>query len=329
MKTKEGKAMKRENALSFCEAVITIEISMRKILEKWNKFDPDTSYEEELEETPWLLPSTIFFNDIEEDFMKMYNKINDFKDNYNFMGSDKATSWCWQSALYFDSHYVELLTMIQEGGGCEDNSILNAHRIAFDKTHRYILASIYDIFEIEDIISNSDKVDDIISSAASSCGVDADDYCKAIYSMKNSMPISVNPIVNNNQELIENMIISNGADRDMFLAYSEAVMPYDLIAVRNNELLLDDNYIKRLAERIEDDYSLYNQVPQLVDIFKDISSEYAYKFYKFEPYIKSPNIDDIKNGKYTVNQLLDSFEKDNEETLALLRNSASSLTNLF
>jgi hypothetical protein len=307
---KKDRNIDRNSVVDFCKSVITMERNIKIILDIWNKYDPNNSYEEELEESPWMTSSMILFTEFEEPYANVMGSINKFQNIYESFGNSNTDDWCWRVYAYFsEGAGFELNKMISFGNGCDDNAYLNQHRITLEKSYRYLTASIHAIFEVDKIIAG-EEIPELLTSAGQDCNVDILSYCRELNLLKNNMPVSVNSVVNENMTLINSQLENYGADREVFLQYSSAVMPYDIVAMRNNDLILDSEYVKRLIEREENPFSLYNTAPQIYDICGMIPQDYAVKFYKYEPYIKDTNIVAIRDGKDNVKSLLDSFDKD-------------------
>ena len=82
-------------------------------------------------------------------------------------------------------------------------------------------------------------------------------------------------------------------------------MPYDIVAMKTGELVLNNNYVKRLELRTESPHSLINCCPEVFDITDSITADCAYEFYLYEFSFNEGDIDNIKRGVMTVREVID------------------------
>lgn len=295
----------RNTKINFIKYMVNLEKYMRNIHNLW---ESSPTFEEELEESPWMDYPTIFFSHIEDDFVQAVDCANSIISIRQGFGKEHEAAYLMNIELYFKGVGAGMLNLINTGSSCSDNDFV-LYKVQTDMCYRYICVSINNICELD-----NDELDEEFNIALNELNMNAREYSNFINSMSDKLPISSNRYVIENYDFIIEQIKNNDVDKDVFIQFSSSIMFYDIVAMKSGKLILDNEYVKRLETRIESPFSLYNCCPEVYDIADLITPDLAYDFYLNEFSINEADIDSIKQGKATVSDILRFIKEQNGET---------------
>jgi hypothetical protein len=275
---------------------------MTKALAKWNTNSSDVS--DILEERPWLDENSAVLAVIEQDLSDSFFHAENFlKQEHNYSLSEAATSKL-QVELYFRGPVIKYIQKVMEAEiQISDNELLT-WKGKYERAYTALRTYINIAFGVEEYFSEpiKNRLFDVYEAQYNSL----ETYFKTIQEYCEGHPLFLSEIVVKNAELFTNLINESPiVSVDEFELVSEAVMPWDIVMFKRGELSMDKSYLSRLEHRIDDQFSIYNNMNIIYDVMDKLPDERCKDLYKYEFIISIASIEGIKDGKYTFNEVLD------------------------
>lgn len=286
----------RNTRIEFVKSIVSLEKCLRKVHDFWSS-NPDL--EEELEESPWLDYNAIMLMHIEDDFKQSFDFANKVIELRSGFGNEHESNYLLNIEIYYRGVGNAIIELMNVNGSCTDTDMV-IYKVQTDMVYRYVCVAISNICELD-----KDKFDEEYLLAMDELGIDPKEYAEFITGMSDKLPISSNKYVIENYDFIQEQLKVNDVDKDVFIQFSSAIMPYDIVAMKTGELVLNNNYVKRLELRTESPHSLINCCPEVFDITDSITADCAYEFYLYEFSFNEGDIDNIKRGVMTVREVID------------------------
>lgn len=298
------KTLKPEKAATFLRTLVLLDNAMNTSLSKWSL---DINTEEILEESPWLDEDSAKIAYLESDLTRTIELSEEFLKISSGLYEEDFSLSKVRLELYFKSPLIEVMrNVINTGTGVKDD-IFMSWRGRFSKAFtalRHLVSKAFDVDKYLEGVNN--RIYDVYESQYGSLST----YFTEVQKYCIEKPVFISEIVNNNAELFTRLFAENPEmSREDFDNVSEAVMPWDITMFNRGELKLDESYYTRLINRIEDNTSVYNDVPTIVDVLDTLPEDKAADLYKYEFMIAVETVEYIKAGQLTWTEVLDKCQQ--------------------
>ena len=297
------KTMTAEKNVELLRICSLMETQMSDILDKWNL---DIDVEQILEEAPWLDESQAKLSVIGDQILNVFDLAEKLIDMCGDYFDTNVSNSKVRLMLYFKSPIiVAMKKIIDTEVGVSDNTFM-AWRGRFSKAYTSLMHFIYNAFDVDDYING--KKSRIFEMYEAQYG-SLEDLFKKIALYVSNNPLFLSYYVEKNNELFKRLLSNNPeVSMEDFENVSEAVMPWDIIMFNRGELEMNQDYINRLTKRLYDASSIFNDVPQIVDVIDTLPEELAKDLYKYENMIAVEAVEFLKSNKYTWEQILDFYK---------------------
>lgn len=287
-------------AVEYMRTCILLETKMNETLNKWkSKMDVSSI----LEEAPWLDEVTASLSLIEDDLRGVMTLSQDFIRLSKDVMEDTAATPKVQALLYFESPIVSYMKSIMDSGAQISENDFMVWRGRFEKAHLTIRNFINEMFNVAGYSDN--EKDPVFESYEAQYGT-LSEYFAEIANYCKEHPLFYSKVVDENSELFKQLFNEHtDIDKEEFDRVCESVMPWDVVMFKRGELAFDRAYLTRLERRIEDESSIYNDIPIIVDVLDKLPDERCKDLYKYEFLIGIQSIQYIKEGTVTWGEVLD------------------------
>lgn len=294
------KGFSTAKAVAYLRNCILLETKMNDTLVMW-KSDMDVS--SILEESPWLDETTAALTIIEPNLREVFSLAQDFLSISKDLTDTVAVTPKVQVALYFESPITAYMQKVMDTGVQITENDFMTWRGRFEKAHLTMRNYIKEAFGINDYFSG--EKDHIFESYEVQYG-SLEDYFKTILTYCKTHPLFFSKVVEENAELFKKLFSEHtDIDKEDFDRVCEAVMPWDIVMFKRNELAFDKAYMARLEKRVEDPASIYNDIPIIFDVMDKLPEEHCKDLYTYEFLISVSSVSYIKEGTLTWDQVLD------------------------
>lgn len=299
------KGLSTEKTVSFLRNCFLLETKMTETLDMWkSKMDVTTV----LEESPWLDETTAALTLLEPGLREVFALAEEFiQVTRDFTDNTSGVTPKVQFVLYFESPITEYMRKILDTGAQIAENDFMSWRGRFEKAHLTLRNFIKEAFGIEDYLSGSkERVYEAYEVQYGSLK----EFFEKIAEYCATHPLFYSEVVEKNSELFQRLLAGNTeVSKEQFDTVCEAVMPWDVVMFKRNELAFDNLYIARLEKRIEDPSSIYNDIPIIWDTMDKLPDERCKDLYTYEFLIGTSSVAYIKEGTATWDEVLDDLTK--------------------
>lgn len=290
-------------AVSYLRNCILLETRMDSALSKWNS-NMDVS--QILEEMPWLDDVSAALTIIEPDLREVFSLSEEFIALSKTLNDPASATPKVQVELYFESPIIAYMQKVLDTGVQISNNDFMAWRGRFEKAHLTLRNFIKVGFGIEDYFSG--RKDRVFETYEVQYG-SLEEYFRTILDYCKDHPLFLSKVVEENAELFKKLFCEHTEiNKEEFDTVCEAVMPWDIIMFKRNELAFDKAYMARLEKRIEDPASIYNDMPIITEVMDKLPDELCKDLYKYEFLISVSSVEYIREGTLTFAEVLKDCE---------------------
>lgn len=297
------KGFSATKAVSYLRNCILLETKMNETLKLWTS-DMDVS--EILVQMPWLDDISAALSMIEPNLREIFSLVEEFIALSKNLNDPKSATPKVQVELYFESPTTAYMQKVMDTGVQISNNEFMTWRGRFEKAHLTLRNYIKVAFDIEDYFDGEkDKIFETYEAQYGSLEA----YFKELLDYCSTHPLFLSKVVEENSELFKKLFAEHTEiNKEEFDVVSEAVMPWDIVMFKRNELPFDKAYMARLEKRIEDSSSIYNDMPIITEVMDKLPDELCKDLYKYEFLISVSSIEYIKEGTLTFAEVLKDCE---------------------
>lgn len=297
------KGFSTTKAVSYLRNCILLETKMNETLKLWAS-DMDVS--EILVQMPWLDDISAALTMIEPNLREIFSLAEEFIALSKNLSDSKSATPKVQVELYFESPTTAYMQKVMDTGVQISNNEFMTWRGRFEKAHLTLRNYIKVAFDIEDYFDG--EKDRIFETYEAQYGP-LEAYFKELLDYCSTHPLFLSKVVEENSELFKKLFAEHTEiNKEEFDVVSEAVMPWDIVMFKRNELPFDKAYMARLEKRIEDSSSIYNDMPIITEVMDKLPDELCKDLYKYEFLISVSSIEYIKEGTLTFAEVLKDCE---------------------
>lgn len=297
------KGFSATKAVSYLRNCILLETKMNETLKLWTS-DMDVS--EILVQMPWLDDISAALSMIEPNLREIFSLAEEFISLSKNLNDPKSATPKVQVELYFESPTTAYMQKVMDTGVQISNNEFMTWRGRFEKAHLTLRNYIKVAFDIEDYFEG--EKDRIFETYEAQYG-SLEAYFKELLDYCSTHPLFLSKVVEENSELFKKLFAEHTEiNKEEFDVVSEAVMPWDIVMFKRNELPFDKAYMARLEKRIEDSSSIYNDMPIITEVMDKLPDELCKDLYKYEFLISVSSIEYIKEGTLTFAEVLKDCE---------------------
>lgn len=296
------KITNQNNALEYMRTCILLENHMDATLQKWHL---NTDVSEVLENYPWLDETSARFTYLEDNLKEVFLTAEEFLNLQSQYIDEGTASAKVQVELYFKSMAIKTMKQTMEAEiGVNDNEFM-AWRGRFERAFTALRHYIYNAFGAEEYLTNPIK--NILFTSYEAHYGNLKEYFEMLRDYCNENPLFITHFSADDASILQSFLNdSMQVSQEEFSDYSEAVMPWDITAMKRGELKIDSNYMARLKRRVEDDTSIYNNMHTIYSILDKLPDERCKDLYDYEFMITLSDVEYIKEGSKTFAQVLDN-----------------------
>lgn len=297
------KGFSTTKAVSYLRNCILLETKMNETLKLWAS-DMDVS--EILVQMPWLDDISAALTMIEPNLREIFSLAEEFIALSKNLSDSKSATPKVQVELYFESPTTAYMQKVMDTGVQISNNEFMTWRGRLEKAHLTLRNYIKVAFDIEDYFDG--EKDRIFETYEAQYG-SLEAYFKELLDYCSTHPLFLSKVVEENSELFKKLFAEHTEiNKEEFDVVSEAVMPWDIVMFKRNELPFDKAYMARLEKRIEDSSSIYNDMPIITEVMDKLPDELCKDLYKYEFLISVSSIEYIKEGTLTFAEVLKDCE---------------------
>ena len=307
MQNTEISGISTSTRTNYITTLIRLEKSMANVLTIW---EADNDYTEELSQQPWLDKNSLKLMELDRPIKAVISLSESLRVLEPSFLVTNMPAYMSKVRLYFDGPAFAILIKTLDSGSTLEDKLLLQQYSYFKKAYRNLVAGSVTMLSVDEIIETDFKnIDYAYAQAEGDLGIDLKSYFTYLSRRAKDMPMSTSDIVNQSMELFVEKIRNSNLELEEFLTCSESVMPWDIRLITQDKLLIDELYLARLQQRVDDPFSIYNNMPSVLDISDLIPDHELERFYLYEFEVRDFNIDEIKQKRTTITQLLDFIEK--------------------
>ena len=288
-----------ENMVDFFHTCIMLDNVMTHTLEKWSS---NIDINAVLEEIPYADENNAVLFVIEEDLRSTFEYADIFM-TYKSMFADSETATPAVLIVnYFKSPAVEFLKRIIDTGASIDNEVIFELKGQYEKANLNLKHFMYKGFNLYDYPKGDGER--VFEAYTTQYG-DISDYVKSVVAFCEEHPMFYGESVNKHYDFFKNLLETHQEINSEDFTYAcEAVMPWDVYLLKNGIIEFNNDYIKKLNNRLDNSASIFNSVPIIKDVIDKLPENLYKKMYDYEDLIGLASIEMIKDGKTTFEKVL-------------------------
>lgn len=295
------KGLNAKDAVVFLKTLNTCYESMKSALQKWNE---NVDVSEILEESPWLDEESALISVIEDDVNSVIGISNDLLKALDRFYDKDVSNPKVAVELFFESPFFSQLNSIIKSGIGVDSDTYMRWRGKWAKGYTAINHLIKDSFDVEDYLEG--KPDIVYDMYESQYG-NLKEFFNSIKDYCDTHPLFFAEVVKDNEELFTKLLSDNvEVSKEDFDAVADAVMPWDVILLKNGDIKMNESYLQRLQRRMDDNASCYNNIPGIVEVMDKLPDNLAKDLYEYEFLVTIEDVEYIKSGIHTWKEIIDT-----------------------
>lgn len=285
-------------AVTYLRVCTLLDLKMKEALDEW-KSDMDVS--QIINDMPWLDEISAALTIIEPKLREVFSLAQDFMSLAKELVDNAGVTPKVEVELYFESPMTAYMQKVMDTGVQISENDFMTWRGHFEKAHLTMRNYINEAFSISDYFNTpKDRVFEAFEVQYGSL----EEYFKELQEYCNAHPLFLSKVVAENSTLFTKLLEEHPEiNKEDFELYAEAVMPWDIIMFKRNELSFDKAYLSRLERRKEDSSSIYNNMPIIFDVLDKLPDELCKDLYKYEFLIGEASVEYIKEGTVTFQEV--------------------------